>query len=68
MEKGPSTKGRMAVGLANIPWTATGSASTVHDPLGDHSVFSKALESPLRNRAEGKDRPGVNLRKRILNG
>ena len=39
-----------------------------YDPLGDHSVFSKALESPLRNRAEGKDRTGVNLRERILNG
>jgi hypothetical protein len=40
-----------------------------YDPLGDHSVFSKALKSPLRSRAEGKDiTQGVILRERILDG
>jgi hypothetical protein len=54
MEKGPSTKEGWPLGW-QIYRERQQEVRLRYDPLGDHSVFSKALESPLRSSAEGKD-------------
>lgn len=67
MEKGPSTKEGWPLGW-QIYRERQQEVRLRYDPLGDHSVFSKALKSSLRSRAEGKDIQGVILRERILDG